>query len=811
MSSLLQDNDLKFYVTDTMSGLQIEKGALYLHDQSEGASKKYDLYIGTADTTSDNPGETSKLNNSSRTYGVYAVDGDENGRYINGKDWKTVFDDTTSSSTFGISFNVATKIIVGSTELTIPQYAKMLVVRADALICIIVTKEGPVYTVYRDSHGNWTNLTTLKEIPDYAGHATSASKLANADAIGSTSIPVYFTANGVPEACTAVAVNCGGTGATTAADALKNLGLTATAAEINKLDGLTTTKTELNYVDGVTSSIQAQLDAKLNIKPTRLESGDNLNTITTPGSYFTDTNAGNPDNIPIANQALITVEGFASGDAGGVTPARIQHYIPYGSSVLGNVYMRRLGLGNKDGIDWDNRWYQYITTTTSVDDNGNRVPDNLSPIMISNLGLAKTSHASSESIYGVASASKYGHAQASSTTPKASGAAAVGTETAKFARGDHVHPAQNAFTKVMVGSTTVTADSATDILELVASTNITITADATNDKITFVSADTKNTAGSTNSTSKLFLVGATSQASNPQTYSNENCYALGGYLYSNGSKVLTAHPTITTSADTTTTASPAHGGTFTAVDSITRDSNGHVTKVNTKTVTLPPSGDTDKKTASGNTNSKIFLIGATSQNSAGQTTYSHETVYVGADGCLYSNGTRVGTLDEGSLSYSRTVDSVSTDCCIIKATDSHNISIGNSLMSDNSNYVTFYGTHLYPMTEGCNLGGTTSTNISRKFNNGYFTGTVEATTFKGALNGTATTATTATNLANKPVLAVNNSTKITVTAGEKTSDAFTVPFATSSTTATKANQIKIGSNDYYTLSFSNGVLTFTKA
>ena len=44
--------------------------------------------------------------------------------------------------------------------------------------------------------------------------------------------------------------------------------------------------------------------------------------------------------------------------------------------------------------------------------------------------------------------------------------------------------------------------------------------------------------------------------------------------------------------------------------------------------------DTDKKTASGNTSSKIYLIGATSQSSSGQTTYSHDTVYVDTDGHL---------------------------------------------------------------------------------------------------------------------------------------------------------------------------------
>ena len=44
--------------------------------------------------------------------------------------------------------------------------------------------------------------------------------------------------------------------------------------------------------------------------------------------------------------------------------------------------------------------------------------------------------------------------------------------------------------------------------------------------------DTKNTAGSTNSNSKLFLIGATSQAENPVTYSNSEIYATNGILYS---------------------------------------------------------------------------------------------------------------------------------------------------------------------------------------------------------------------------------------------------------------------------------------
>ena len=48
---------------------------------------------------------------------------------------------------------------------------------------------------------------------------------------------------------------------------------------------------------------------------------------------------------------------------------------------------------------------------------------------------------------------------------------------------------QNAFSNIVVGSTTVVADNKTDTLTIVAGKNMTITADATNDKITIAAAD----------------------------------------------------------------------------------------------------------------------------------------------------------------------------------------------------------------------------------------------------------------------------------------------------------------------------------
>ena len=111
-----------------------------------------------------------------------------------------------------------------------------------------------------------------------------------------------------------VPLTSGGTGATTAAAALSNLGLTATADEINILDGVTSTAAELNildgvtatatelnlidgvtattdeinYIDGVTSNIQTQLDAK---QQTIIGSATTIDTETLASSRAMVTNA----------------------------------------------------------------------------------------------------------------------------------------------------------------------------------------------------------------------------------------------------------------------------------------------------------------------------------------------------------------------------------------------------------------------------------------------------------------------------------------------------------------------------------------
>lgn len=87
--------------------------------------------------------------------------------------------------------------------------------------------------------------------------------------------------------------------------------------------------------------------------------------------------------------------------------------------------------------------------------------------------------------------------------------------------------------------------------------------------------DTKNTAGATNTSSKIFLIGATAQNANPQTYSHDTAYVgTDGCLYSGGVKVLTAHQTIYNLT--------MQAGAFSAV---TFDPNGAAKTVNIPTTT----------------------------------------------------------------------------------------------------------------------------------------------------------------------------------------------------------------------------------
>lgn len=102
------------------------------------------------------------------------------------------------------------------------------------------------------AQGSGTNVTvatgdTAIIYSDGAGSGAGVVNLTDNFAMNSVKIT-----GGTITGITDLAIADGGTGASTAAQALLNLGLTATAAEINILDGATLSTAELNILDGVT-------------------------------------------------------------------------------------------------------------------------------------------------------------------------------------------------------------------------------------------------------------------------------------------------------------------------------------------------------------------------------------------------------------------------------------------------------------------------------------------------------------------------------------------------------------------------------
>ena len=222
------------------------------------------------------------------------------------------------------------------------------------------------------------------------------------------------------------------------------------------------------------------------------------------------------------------------------------------------------------------------------------------------------------------------------------------------AASSHTHSAyvnQNAFSKVVVGSTTVAADSATDTLTLVAGSNVTLTPDATNDKITIAAtynAATTSTAGlmsaadktkidgiaagaevNQNAFSKIAVestigsgnieadsktdtltivagqnIGLTPDATNGKltiaaTYSRTTATTSEDGLMSSSDKSKLdgiaanannySHPTYTArTGKPTANATPKFGDTFT-VSQITSDETGHVTGATDMTIKIPSS------------------------------------------------------------------------------------------------------------------------------------------------------------------------------------------------------------------------------
>lgn len=106
--------------------------------------------------------------------------------------------------------------------------------------------------------GSISGITDLAIADGGTGASTAAAALVN---LGLTATAAELnTLDGITASVAELNILDGVTSTATELNILD--GVTATAAEINALDGITATVTELNYTDGVTSNIQTQLDTK---------------------------------------------------------------------------------------------------------------------------------------------------------------------------------------------------------------------------------------------------------------------------------------------------------------------------------------------------------------------------------------------------------------------------------------------------------------------------------------------------------------------------------------------------------------------
>lgn len=146
-----------------------------------------------------------------------------------------------------------------------------------------------------------------------------------------------------------------------------------------------------------------------------------------------------------------------------------------------------------------------------------------------------------------------------------------------------------------------------------------------------------------------------------QTTGDITGVTAGTYLNGGGtSGTVTVNHDLTSRTDTTSSASPAFGGTFTAVDSVSSNSTGHITAINLKTVTLP-TPSTYSFTAAGDAGTPQPITSGNTLTIAGDATYI-STVASATDTITINHTTltQSDTTSSASPGYGATFDVIDT-------------------------------------------------------------------------------------------------------------------------------------------------------
>ena len=183
---------------------------------------------------------------------------------------------------------------------------------------------------------------------------------------------------------------------------------------------------------------------------------------------------------------------------------------------------------------------------------------------------------------------------------------------------------------------------------------------------------------------------------------------------------------LTSRSNTTSAAAPAYGATFTAVDSITTNSTGHVTVVNTKTVTIP---------ASDNTNTTYTL-----PTSAGAANTAVVTLTPGGSGGGGGSVTFSGTADEIRVSETTGANGTVIVGLPADVTISSDLTVGDNVTLTGGNLsVTGTGSFTGQVTVPTANTGTSAPNLAQVelliAGVGVFQGSYNAATNTPALEG----------------------------------------------------------------------------
>ena len=186
-----------------------------------------------------------------------------------------------------------------------------------------------------DKTWNWVNATdswTSNQHIELSGsgldYRIDGVDVLSKTVLGSTVVTSSLTSVGTIGtgvwAATDVAVAHGGTGASTAAGALLNLGLTATASEINTaLDGITATVSEINHLDGITSTV-SELNILDGVTATASEI-NHLDGITSTVAELNILDGGNA----ATSTTLATTDRFVVNDSGTMVQVALSDLVTF--------------------------------------------------------------------------------------------------------------------------------------------------------------------------------------------------------------------------------------------------------------------------------------------------------------------------------------------------------------------------------------------------------------------------------------------------------------------------------------------------